>query len=107
MQKPKSLQHLELETGAKIIKRFHLDVNEGDPESIRSLVRCMKAGNRNVKLLRNQVQSMHRKVILSLVRGWADQVGGGGPSMTKIGYRPSFQSDQKNVVSTIHFSFIN
>ena len=32
---------------------------------------------------------------------------GGGPSMTKIGYRPSIQSDQMNVVSTIHLSFTN
>ena len=96
-----------METSAKIIKRFHLDVKEGDPKSIRSLVKCMKSGNKNVKLLRNQVQSMHRKVILSLVRGWADQVGGGGPSMIKIGYRHSILSDQKNVVSSIHLSFIN
>ena len=36
--KPKSLQQSELETGAKFIQRFHLDGNEGDPESIRSLV---------------------------------------------------------------------
>ena len=58
-----------METGAKFIKRFHLDGNGGDPDTIRSLVRCVKAGNKNVKLLRNQVQSMHTKVILSLIRG--------------------------------------
>ena len=96
-----------METSAKIIKRFHLDGNEGDPKSIRSLVRCMKAGNKNVKLLRNQVQTMHTNAILSTVREWADQVGGGGPSLTKIGYRRSIHSDPINVVSTIHLSFIN
>ena len=69
MLEPQSLQQSEFETGAKFIKRFHLDGNEGDTESIRSRVRCMKSGNKNVKLLRNLVQSMHTKVILSLVRG--------------------------------------
>ena len=29
------------------------------------------------------------------------------PPMTEIGYRPSIHSDQMNVVSTIHLSFIN
>ena len=33
--------------------------------------------------------------------------GGGGPSMTKIGYRHSIHSDQMNVVSIIHLSFTN
>ena len=96
-----------METSAKFNERFHLDGNEGDPESIRSLVRCMKTGNKNVNLLQNQVQSMHTKMILSVIREWADQVGGGGQSMTKIGYRPSIHSDQMNVVKSIHLSFIN
>ena len=96
-----------MKAGAKFIEQFHLVVNTSDPKSIQSLVRYMKAEDAHVKLLRNQVQSMHLKGILSVKREWADQVGGGGPSMIKIGYTHSFRSDQKNVVSSIHLSFIN
>ena len=96
-----------MKTGAKFIEQFHLDVTKKDPKSIRSLARCKKAGNKNVKLLRNQVQSMHTNAILSTVREWADQEGGGGTSLTKIGYRRSIHSDPINVVSTIHLSLIN
>ena len=64
-----------MKTGAKFIEQFHLVVNTSDPKSIQSLVRYMKAEDAHVKLLRNQVQSMHLKGILSVKREWADQVG--------------------------------